>query len=113
MIEFEPSDEPNNKITDICVNFKKESGISVSEHAQLLLKDIFNAIIVDSHPRWKVTKEEIITTVKSKLFPKLPEILSDIAKVESSENIITTFDILHWLSGRIDRLCPFPKEKKE
>ncbi|MDI7261942.1 MAG: hypothetical protein QME90_18760 [Thermodesulfobacteriota bacterium] len=84
MIELE-------RITAICKKFEKESYIGVSGHAQILMKDIFDAITIDPHPRWKVSKEELTSTVDT-FVSDLPKFLDNVAKFESVEKIITSFD---------------------
>lgn len=97
-----------DRIANICEEFRHERYIDVSQQSKILIKDILDAIILDPHPRWKFTKKKrkhVANYFASELYVNL----FNIAKEEQVEKIITSFDILHWLSRHIDKLCPFTK----
>ncbi len=101
-----------DKITSICKEFSFETGIDVSEQGQIIIKDILDAIVIDPHRKWKVTKEELESEV-GKFMSELSKNLNNIVKEERVVKIITSFDILHWFSKHIDQLCPFEKDNSE
>ena len=52
-------------IASICKDFTYKRGIEVSKHAQILIKDILDAVILDPHPGWKVKADVLESNVNT------------------------------------------------
>src|SRR6185312_7745497 len=87
-------------------------GITVTPPAIVILVVAVDAIEVDRHPDWPTTydanalqedavDDEIVEVVR------LARRIARRRKVELKEVKVTTFDILHNVSGWIDRVCLF------
>jgi len=96
-------------ITINIMKFVSKSGIKVSAQAQAIIHDLLNSIVVDAHPRWRERSPKP-QKVFDEFVEKIPSLLQEIAESEKVDKIITTWDILHWLSSRLDVMWPYPKD---
>jgi hypothetical protein len=95
---------------------RERLGIRVSEPAAGLLQLVLDAVVNDAHPRWGTTPGSIgpdgLRVFQDFYGRALPLLITQVAAQEPAvrdTGQITTFDLLHWLSGRIDFLCIIPK----
>lgn len=86
------------------VEASRVAGVPITPQATILIKTILDAITEDPNPRWrsKETKGAFpefreMRNVQSDMTRRLPDILSDVRRVEGSSEAqgINTFDILH------------------
>jgi hypothetical protein len=72
------------------------------------MSDIIEAITADPHPRWRVGMEKL-QDIEQEIIARLPELLHEMQEQEAVEHVITSFDVLHWLTRTLDALCPIGK----
>jgi hypothetical protein len=87
--------------------FEARTGIDVSHSAQQLMEDLTSAIEFDPHPSWP-RDQSVLSRFAHSAF--VADLLQTIAKEEHVEHMVTTFDIVHFLSRHLDSLCPIQKE---
>jgi hypothetical protein len=91
------------------------SEINLTLQAQFLIKVVLDSITEDPHPSWRTRDRERLTRgaledQQQRLVRELPAILSAIGRETAIlDRTLSTFDILHWLTKRLDDLCPFDK----
>ena len=101
-----------------CKDFEIERKITITESAQNLLFSTLVAIEEDSHPSWNIKftqPKEVAEYFSQNLFRFLEEIsrvtfIGSRVSLNKSLEKITFFDVFHWVSFRIDSLCPFIKD---
>ena len=102
-------DSIKQDLLEICKKFKYDTGILVSNTTIEIAAEIISAICDDPHPSWKYRDARLIDTTKTYM-EYVPMMLKQIAASQRVEDEITTFDLLHWLSGdNISMLCIIPK----
>jgi len=102
----------------ICTDFEAERKIGITESAQKLLFSTLVAIEEDPHPTWNTeftSLEKVTDYFSQNLFRYLEEIsrvtfLGSRISISKSLEKITFFDVFHWLTFRLDSLCPFIKD---
>lgn len=97
-----------------------EARVRLTPQAHLLIKVVLESITEDPHLSWGSKNDghpqalDELETEQQKLTTQLPELLRSISQYETvRQGIVSTFDVLHWLSGRLDGLCPMRKLPKE
>jgi hypothetical protein len=105
---------PEDKMIDKSVivkgidQFVEQSGIKVSNQAKVIIGDMLEAISNDPHPNWfryEINPDDVF----QQKVEEIPFLLAQIAEVENVSSVITTWDILHWLNGRLNSICPYRK----
>ena len=94
----------------------RRSDINLTPQAHSLIKLVLESVTEDPHSSWRssfssgpATIEEL-TAQQQKLTSQLPEFLKQIAEAPIiRERVVSTFDVLHWLSGNLDSVCPMKK----
>jgi hypothetical protein len=91
------------EITDL----RRATGLGVSANAEQLIRYIISGIVGDPHPQWRATAAQL--RGYSQAF--LNDLQQTLARVAHDEEVtvITTFGLLHWLSQRLDTICPIQK----
>ena len=89
-----------------CAEFEGKTGIEVSRSTRSLIQVVLEAIVLDPHPRWRVSEDYRRITV-GKFVADLPRILQRVSRQERVRGMITSFDVLHYLSVELDGLCLF------
>ncbi len=93
------------------------SDVKLTPHAHLLIKVVLEGITEDPHQGWRIkgtdrdrpSMEELISH-QQELLRTLPDILKDIRSYYTvRDGVVSTFDVLHWLTHRLDDICPFDK----
>lgn len=87
---------------------EKRMGVSWSPHARVLVFNSLAAIQEDPSPVWAADREERDIRFRG-MVERLPQLAVEIAVTESVEQRLTYYQVLHWLSGHLDGLCPFEK----
>jgi|SRR5579864_1749950 len=101
-----------NRIAMIC----SELPFGITPQAQLMLKVLLDCVVDDPHPLWRADPEQVLER-QAVLTRALPSHLREIREyLPPGQKIVTTFDILHWLSTpgtqgivALNRVCPFDK----
>jgi hypothetical protein len=107
--------EPKELVDRAVFEVGERFGIRVSGHATTLLQLLLDAVVKDPHPRWRAGAAGLadqLPAFRDIYGSALPLLLTQVAAQEPGvreTGQITTFDLLHWLSGRIDSLCIIPK----
>lgn len=90
------------------LRFEKESGVTVTLGGRILIHHLFAAILEDPHPGWQA-KAESLEVHSDDLAKKLSDYLTEIWVQEKQFRRISTYQILHWVVGRLDNICPIQK----
>ena len=97
------------------------AGVPLTPQAALLAKVVLDAIAEDPHPRWRNKKTSWgdggdpprlleLNNIQMRITADLPGIFKEVQQHESdSIGEVSTFDLLHWLTKRLDTICPFDK----
>ena len=98
------------KVDEICTQFKNDARISVSDHARKLASTVLSAISQDPHPAWKDGAD--LNSLTQAYLSALPIMLYQIASSEGVKDKITSFDFLHWFSKYFETMmmCIIPKK---
>lgn len=80
-------------------------GVGVSGQAQNIIYYVVCAVETDPHPRWKERPS------RERFLDGLPEHLAAVVAEEGVEKRVSTFDVLHWLTRNLERICPIEKIK--
>ena len=98
------------------VDAARLSEVRVTPQATVLIKNVLDAIAEDPHPRWRfrgvdgVPNAANLREYERALTRDLPQNLGAVREQEGmGDREVTSFDFLHWLSKRLDGLCPFDK----
>jgi len=90
-----------------CRRFTDETGVMVSRPARELITVILEAIIRDPHPRW-TAPEDFRMAMVGRFVNDLPLILDEVRRRGGvTRGRITSFDLLHHLTFRLEEFCPF------
>jgi len=98
--------------------FQRKRDVRISDQAQKLIYEVLYAIESDPHPSWntRLTNPKIVTAYfEDNIEHYLEEILHLTVHGawwvdRGKDTRITFFDVVHWLSLRINSLCPFIKD---
>lgn len=83
-----------NQIAEIC----QKSSVRFTPQAQVIIHNVLTSIVEDPHPTWNTDELTPLDAV-TQLFAQLPEIIEQITHHTTvRDGLVTTFDILHWLS---------------
>lgn len=101
---------------NILEEFQEKHNVRISDQAQKLIYDVLGAVLSDPHPSWTFgNPKEVETYFENNIERYLEEISRFMVhgawwKRRGKDTPITFFDVVHWLSVRIDSLCPFIKD---
>ena len=91
------------------VRFESEHHIRVSPWARRLIFSTLHAIQEDPSPHWRERDPVTLREQSSRIVQEIPEMILEISRQESITHEITYFDVLHYLTFKIDDICPFSK----
>lgn len=97
-----------NTVATQCDRFRQATGVAVSPHSVLLITDILGAILSDPHAGWRASAEER-ERFAYHLVEILPEFLNQMYQQSGWNHVITSFDVIHFMSAELQALCPFEK----
>ena len=86
-------------------------GVSLTPQAELILGESMTAITEDAHRSWPqpmVASPQALKSFQADMLNALPSALANLA-FEWRLAKITSFDLLHAMSGLVDHMCPFVK----
>lgn len=105
-------------LTSIFEEFTDNTGIVITESAQLLIVQLINSVEVDPHETWRIQSDRL--EAYERIWPEvLPNILRRIALDHQLARQITSTDIVYWVGNNLQsmdfllsfRLCfPGPDE---
>lgn len=95
-------------VMERCTAVEAASQIHLTGHAKRLIADILAAIVVDPHPSWQSSPAENHHVFKE-FVSRLDAIVKDMAPEANPPHPVSSFDVLHYLSRRLDMDCPFAK----
>jgi len=98
----------------------RDSGVNLTPQAHSLIKLVLDSVTEDPHASWqsryssgRATIEELGEQQRG-LTNQLPEFLKRISEASTvRQRVVSTFDVLHWLSGNLDSVCPMKKLPEE
>jgi hypothetical protein len=93
-------------VHEACERWTGRTQVEVSQHAQLLVGYILEAVLVDPHPKWHATHARLQEGAAN-LLTSIPNHLEDIAQHIEDQTTITSFDVLYWLTDNMVEECPF------
>lgn len=99
--------------------FELDHHTLVSRRAKQLIKLVLDSIVEDPHPSWNLPGQDLLEK-HNDLVRRVPNFLSGVLESEHGERHsapsmkarITTFELLHWLGGNLDRICPIEKSPR-
>jgi hypothetical protein len=112
LVYFEPGGEGVfNRINEACNRVESETGVSCSEHFRALVYNAITAITQDPSASWSASSNARVER-SGELLAGLPKLLLEVANTASVGKRLSYFDGLHWLTSRLDSICPFDKARK-
>jgi hypothetical protein len=100
-----------SQINYVCDRIQIERGVQFSASVRILIYSTLTAILEDPSPIWNAD-EETRAFQFGRLLDQLPGILSELAATENVAGQLTYFEGLHWLSERLNSICPFDKSRR-
>ena len=90
---------------------ESETDRHYSSHVRTLVMNTILAIQEDPSPSWKDADEKRRTQVVEDFIYNLPKLLDELSRSQDymNKHNESYFDVLHWLTSRLDSICPFPK----
>jgi len=96
------------QVLSVSQQHQSSTGVRVTGHAQKLIYDVLESITADPHPRWRISPTEL-AGLRRQIESDLSSLLAKIMVDEHVEEVITAFDVLHWLTHNLDNVCPIEK----
>jgi hypothetical protein len=98
--------------------FQRKRNARISDQAQKLIYQVLYAIENDPHPSWNIrftNPKNVTAYFEDNIEHYLEEILHSTVHGawwgrRGKDTPVTFFDVVHWLSLRINSLCPFIKD---
>lgn len=94
-----------------CDQVEAATGIRCSPHMRALVVNTLSAVVEDPSPTWRAGAQERQRRL-AQLVETLPQTLITLVKSASIEGRLSYFDTLHWLTARLDTICPFDKDRR-
>jgi hypothetical protein len=98
--------------------FQMKHNVRISDQAQRLIYQVLDAIETDPHASWN-TQVTNLKTATAYFDGNIERYLEEISRLTAhgawwgrrgKDTPVTFFDVVHWLSARINSLCPFIKD---
>lgn len=97
-----------NRVNAVCDRIELENEVQCTVHFRVLVFNALTAIVEDPSESWTASPVERRTQY-NRFLKNLPNLILDLAKNDSAGQKLSYFDGLHWLSSRLDSICPFEK----
>jgi hypothetical protein len=99
-----------NQVNDVCNEVTAETEVDFSIHSQVLIFNALDAMRRDPSPQWAGDYERSVNSIYEDLSGVLGPYLTQLAESEADYEKVTYFQTLHWLTGRLNVICPIRKE---
>lgn len=102
------ADETQVRLTAIENKLQKIYEVRLTGQAKDILGEALTAIINDPHQSWPQSVKVELSDFESDMANAAPAALAALA-ISFKIKTITSFDLLHGMTGFIERICPFDK----
>lgn len=96
------------QINNLCDRAELESKVRYSVQTRVLIFNTLAAIVEDPSDSWEATEEDRRGALRE-FVGRLPKSLQELSETADAGQRVSYFDTLHWLSARLDSVCPFQK----